>query len=363
MITRISLASALLAALVGSSAFAESDMNSTSTFMSKSAEIGILGVGLFEGSDDPLQSTMGFGLRAGYRFAPNWSAVAEVMATPNADYDSAVPTEVDVMDYIAGINYDVLPDNDFVTPFVSLGVGYRTVSDVDNRDTWNILPGIGVKILLSDSLQLLLEGKARFSLEEDEKGALATVGLSYRFGGAEEEPVAVEPEPEPVAAEPEPAPEPEPTPEPEPEKPVDVDSDNDGVLDSADNCPDTKSGLKVDGQGCPVTMNFTLHFNTESADLGTADDAEVEGFATFLKESPAYNVTLTGHADSRGTEAYNQTLSEKRADAAKAALVGKGVEDARITTAGKGESEPVADNATAEGQAQNRRVDAALSVE
>lgn len=68
-------------------------------------------------------------------------------------------------------------------------------------------------------------------------------------------------------------------------------------------------------------------------------------------------VIATGHTDSIGTDAYNQKLSERRADAVKAYLVSKGIPTAKITTIGKGESQPVATNRTAEGRQKNRRVD------
>ena len=68
-------------------------------------------------------------------------------------------------------------------------------------------------------------------------------------------------------------------------------------------------------------------------------------------------VIATGHTDSIGTEAYNQKLSERRAAAVKDYLVSKGIPASKITTIGKGESQPVATNKTAEGRQKNRRVD------
>jgi len=68
-------------------------------------------------------------------------------------------------------------------------------------------------------------------------------------------------------------------------------------------------------------------------------------------------IKLTGHTDSIGTDAYNQKLSDRRADAVRSYLVGQGVDGGKITAKGMGESSPVAPNATKEGRAQNRRVD------
>ena len=76
-----------------------------------------------------------------------------------------------------------------------------------------------------------------------------------------------------------------------------------------------------------------------------------------LKGVDVEMVIATGHTDSVGTDAYNQKLSERRAAAVKDYLVSKGIPAAKVTTIGKGESQPVATNKTAEGRQKNRRVD------
>jgi outer membrane protein OmpA-like peptidoglycan-associated protein len=75
-----------------------------------------------------------------------------------------------------------------------------------------------------------------------------------------------------------------------------------------------------------------------------------------MKANPSFSLLIVGHTDSQGDEAYNQRLSEDRAESVKSYLVKKGVGEISITAEGKGESEPIADNNTAEGREKNRRV-------
>ena len=104
---------------------------------------------------------------------------------------------------------------------------------------------------------------------------------------------------------------------------------------------------------------LTLHvnFDTNKATFKKADDADVEKAVEFLKKYPTAKFDLEGHTDSTGPDAYNQTLSEKRAEAVKERLVKRGIDPARIHAAGFGETKPVADNKTAKGRAENRRVE------
>jgi outer membrane protein OmpA-like peptidoglycan-associated protein len=83
----------------------------------------------------------------------------------------------------------------------------------------------------------------------------------------------------------------------------------------------------------------------------------MDGLLSRLKGVDFDIVIAVGHTDSIGTDAYNKRLSLARANSVKAYLVSKGIDAKRIRTEGRGESQPVADNATAEGRARNRRVD------
>jgi outer membrane protein OmpA-like peptidoglycan-associated protein len=83
--------------------------------------------------------------------------------------------------------------------------------------------------------------------------------------------------------------------------------------------------------------------------------------ADALKEQPDRAVTIYGYTDSQGADDYNVKLSEKRADSVKEYLVGRGLDGSSIKAVGKGKADPVATNATAEGRANNRRVEIVLA--
>jgi outer membrane protein OmpA-like peptidoglycan-associated protein len=105
-----------------------------------------------------------------------------------------------------------------------------------------------------------------------------------------------------------------------------------------------------------VTFKSDILFAVDSASLKPGAYDELSRVARVLNQYPQTNITIAGYTDSTGSEAHNQQLSEKRAANVKNALVGEGVNPARMTAIGYGESRPVADNATAEGRLMNRRV-------
>jgi OOP family OmpA-OmpF porin len=111
----------------------------------------------------------------------------------------------------------------------------------------------------------------------------------------------------------------------------------------------------------PVSETMTLSaaalFEFDSAKF-VRDQPQLNEFADRVKGlTTVESVSVVGHTDSVGTDAYNQGLSERRADAVKTYLVERGVDGNIISASGMGESQPVADNATKEGRAENRRVE------
>ncbi|WP_191153753.1 OmpA family protein [Pelovirga terrestris] len=139
-----------------------------------------------------------------------------------------------------------------------------------------------------------------------------------------------------------------------------LDSDGDGVADYLDKCPGTPPGVRVDTEGCPTVLSLRINFGFDSANVSTEFDSELAKAAACISNYPGHEVAIIGHTDSAGPEAYNQTLSERRATAVKNALVERfNVPATKMTTQGMGESKPVADNNTEEGRAFNRRVDVA----
>lgn len=112
--------------------------------------------------------------------------------------------------------------------------------------------------------------------------------------------------------------------------------------------------------GIEVTFDSALLFDFDSADLRSGARSDLADLAQSLEKYPKTNLLIVGHTDATGSENYNQILSERRANSAASYLMDHGVVPSRITTLGKGETEPVASNETDYGRQQNRRVEVAI---
>jgi outer membrane protein OmpA-like peptidoglycan-associated protein len=147
------------------------------------------------------------------------------------------------------------------------------------------------------------------------------------------------------------------------------DTDGDGIFDDKDKCvkePETKNGFE-DEDGCPDAIpekikKFTgvvegIYFDQGKASIRKQSTPKLDGAANVLKEFPSISLEISGHTSSEGDAAFNQKLSQERADAVKQWLVEKGIPSQRIKTRGVGPDEPIADNKTAAGRTKNRRIE------
>jgi OOP family OmpA-OmpF porin len=146
----------------------------------------------------------------------------------------------------------------------------------------------------------------------------------------------------------------------------DPDNDKDGFLDKDDKCP-TVPGVAPDG--CPKKYNLvvvtekkieikqTIYFDFNKATIKPVSFPLLNEVAQALADNPKIKVEIGGHTDSVGDDNFNLKLSQSRADAVRLYLVKRGIDFARLTTKGYGETVPIADNRTADGRAQNRRVE------
>jgi outer membrane protein OmpA-like peptidoglycan-associated protein len=112
-----------------------------------------------------------------------------------------------------------------------------------------------------------------------------------------------------------------------------------------------------EGEGIIVKFDSGILFDFDSNTLKAAAKENIKTLANSLNQYPGTDVKVIGHTDNKGTEAYNMSLSERRAAAVKAFAVAQGVPSTRLVTVGKGFSEPIADNTTEAGRAANRRVE------
>jgi outer membrane protein OmpA-like peptidoglycan-associated protein len=147
------------------------------------------------------------------------------------------------------------------------------------------------------------------------------------------------------------------------------DTDGDGVNDEEDKCINEKG--PASNFGCPVISQEiikrvtlaakNIFFATASDKLLAKSNTKLNDVVAILNENPSYKIQIDGHTDDQGKDEYNMDLSNRRAASVKAYLVSKGIAENRLGSTGYGETKPVADNKTAQGRAQNRRVEMTLS--
>ena len=226
-----------------------------------------------------------------------------------------------------------------IKPLAKIGFGYETIDKhlADNRDGAFFNAGIGAKVPFTDTIALKVESvymlKNNNSRLNSNLALLA--GINFAFG---------------PKAQPAPAPAPAPKVASEP------------VKQEVTKAVALEKVMEVKAaEVCPPKINLHINFKFYSAEIEQESVGRVNKFADFLKCTPDYKAKITGHTDSIGSEAYNQKLSQKRADAVRNMIIKDGVPSDKITTSAKGETEPIATNKTDEGRAENRRIEAELT--
>jgi outer membrane protein OmpA-like peptidoglycan-associated protein len=152
-----------------------------------------------------------------------------------------------------------------------------------------------------------------------------------------------------------------------------TDADGDGVVDGLDKCASTPAGARVDKDGCPIEVTRRvmemldkgvitereLLFDTAKSTIKPESEATLQALCQVFQQWPTLQIEIGGHTDARGSNAYNQKLSEERANSVQAWFQANcsGATIANFTAKGYGEGTPVAKGATAEAYAQNRRVE------
>lgn len=237
--------------------------------------------------------------------------------------------------------YDFHNSSDF-TPYIGVGIGYLDLSldgvnpvggaTLDDSDGLLAYQGIlGVGYSLTEQIALFVDYRY-LATEEAKMRTTAGVNVDVEYDthtvlaglriSLTPPPPPPAPEPEPVAAAPEPEPEPAPAPEPE-----------------------------------PVPGPYVVFFDWDQSDIRPDAQAVInEAAANALKFGIA-RIVVTGHADRSGTDAYNLALSQRRADAVKAALMGQGIGEGEIGVFWKGEAEPLVPTEDGVREPQNRRVE------
>jgi outer membrane protein OmpA-like peptidoglycan-associated protein len=138
---------------------------------------------------------------------------------------------------------------------------------------------------------------------------------------------------------------------------VKLDDDKDGIYNESDKCPATPKGYKVDADGCPQSVSLHLNFKSGSDVLPKSADKDINTLVHFMQENPAATIEIVGHTDNIGSAAKNLQLSKDRAHSLAVRVIENGIPESRISSDGKGMTQPIASNKTKVGKARNRRID------
>lgn len=301
----------------------------------------------------------GYQVGVGKNFSPNWAGEIDVNNGSFKVPHSGVSQKL--MGYSLDVLYKFGPDSMF-RPYLLAGAGLIEDKIGGNGTNTFYLAEAGAGFLTgigsqagATRVQLRTEAKYRVEFAgpnafrpRDPGDLIFGVGLQFSFGNP------TPPPPKPAAVlPPEPLPPPPPPAPPEP-----LDSDGDGVPDSMDKCPNTPKGDKVDAFGCTIKDEIKLqgvNFATDSAELVPESHYVLDYGVATLKKYPQLVIEVHGHTDNTGSVKHNLLLSQRRAESVMKYLQDHGVTNT-MTAKGYGKEHPIADNSTADGRLENRRV-------
>lgn len=319
-----------------------------------------------------------YSLGLGYQFNNPW-ALEFVYVNADTSFSSS-NTDVDVDQYRLDALYH-LPTNSSLnlTPYLAAGVGTTDFSSPSTNNT-QFNAGGGVKYALNDSLSLRADFRLLNDTEDNHVDHMTSVGLQMTFGhsAAKATPVVtlveetvteetvteqveeIRPEPE-VITEPEAVIKPEPMAEPEPvEEIFPTEPTLDEPVFAEGEEPSLSEQAAVVESQPPVTLN--VQFGNNKTTVEQAFYPEIEKLATYLNENPNSTVVIEGHTDDSGAASYNQSVSEKRAQAIADVLINIfQISEKRVSAIGYGEEKPLFNNDTAQHRKANRRVTAVIS--
>jgi OOP family OmpA-OmpF porin len=301
-----------------------------------------------------LDNDTGYFLGLGYDFTDRLSAEFSIF-----DLDPELPggAQVEIDHWKVDALYSFNTKIAGFTPFVVAGLG-NTRFESNNEPTLDY--GAGLKIEITNNLEWRTAVRNYNYRDRDFEDSDFGIdsALVFRFGG-NKRPAAAS---RPAAAAPARTPAPAAAPAATPARTV-ADADRDGVADSADRCPETPRNYAVDSAGCPIPVEevarveLEVYFDFDQSEVKPEFFDEIKEVTDFMAQYPDVIIELEGHTDSRGTDAYNLALSERRAAAVRQVMMSRfGMVGSRISSRGFGESRPVASNETESGRAENRRV-------
>ncbi|WP_428311961.1 OmpA family protein [Hydrocarboniphaga sp.] len=316
----------------------------------KLSYVGILGSYLDLDKDRLPNDGYGVGAYYGRQLGHgNWFWEAQVFAQ-NLETDEDNLTDF----YRTGGGLDLvysLNERRTFSPFLLVGVG-GNYNDVipDNEDKFGFYANAGIGFVTKPIgyYGFRLRAEARYIYDDFEGGQ-----QDFRYSVGIELPLSPYEQPHVVPAS-------EPVTTEVVKTETMADSDGDGVPDQFDKCPGTPTGMPVDGVGCGLEQVITLtgvNFEFDKASLTPDSRKILEEVALKVAHFKDVPMTLEGHTDSKGSDAYNQKLSQLRADSVRNFLIEQGVPGDKLSAVGKGETHPVADNNTDAGRALNRRVE------